>query len=40
MTEVDIFWKNALHFGAEGFFNGSLALLRDRGIARLVVTDV
>lgn len=40
MTEVDIFLKKALHFDAEGFLNGSLALLGDGGIARLVVTDV
>lgn len=37
MTEVGIFLKKALHFDAEGFLNGSLALLGDGGIARLVV---
>lgn len=40
MAEADIFLKDALHFGAEGCVNGSLLLLRDRAIARLVVTDV
>lgn len=40
MAEADIFLKDALRFGAEGCVNGSLLLLRDRAIARLVVTDV
>lgn len=40
MAEAAVFLKDALPFGAEGCFNGSLLLLRGRGVARLVVTEV